>query len=250
MENERIKILLVEDDKVDRIAFERFVRDEKLPYDYAIAGSVSEIKRVLKSESFDVVVMDYMLGDETAFDLFGEVPGDVPIVIVTGAGNEEVAIRAMKAGAMDYLVKDPDRHYLRTLPITIDNAMKAKREERELRRYHEQLKEMVEEQTLQLKESNEQLSLEIQERKRAEEALRESEEKYHSMFENIQDVYYEVTLDGIIFEVSPSIEEVSRYKREEVIGKSLYDIYADPKKRDEFVKELSTLLFDNCKVGK
>jgi PAS domain S-box-containing protein len=74
--------------------------------------------------------------------------------------------------------------------------------------------------------------------KQAEEALRKNEKKYRSIYENIQDVYYEVSLDGIILEVSPSIEEVSHYKREEIIGKSLYDIYIDPGKRDKFVKEL------------
>lgn len=78
----------------------------------------------------------------------------------------------------------------------------------------------------------------IVERKQGEEALRASEDKYRSIFENIQDVYYEVTLDGKILEISPSIEEVSIYKREEIIGHSLYDIYVDPKKREEFVKEL------------
>ena len=89
-----------------------------------------------------------------------------------------------------------------------------------------------------LKQRVRELEKEAVGRKKAEEALRESEEKYRSLFENVQDVYYEVTLDGIILEVSPLIEEVSRYKREEIIGKSLYDIYADPKKTDEFVKEL------------
>jgi len=44
MEEQRTKILLVEDDKTDQMAFERFVKGEKLPYDYVIAGSVSEGK--------------------------------------------------------------------------------------------------------------------------------------------------------------------------------------------------------------
>ncbi|RZB37784.1 MAG: hypothetical protein SRB2_00886 [Desulfobacteraceae bacterium Eth-SRB2] len=78
----------------------------------------------------------------------------------------------------------------------------------------------------------------ITEKKRAEKALKKSEEQYRNIFKNIQDVYYEVTLDGIIIEASPSIEEISRYKREEIIGKSLSDIYVDPKNRDEFLKEL------------
>jgi PAS domain S-box-containing protein len=79
---------------------------------------------------------------------------------------------------------------------------------------------------------------EITDRKEIEDALRESEEQYRNIFKNIQDVYYEVTLDGIILEASPSIVDVSLYKREEIIGKSLSDLYVDPKKREEFLKEL------------
>ena len=53
----------------------------------------------------------------------------------------------------------------------------------------------------------------ISERKAVEEALRESEARYRSIFENIQDVYYRTDAEGIIIEISPSIER-SGFTRE------------------------------------
>lgn len=131
MENERYKILLVEDDKLDQMAFERLTKSENLPYDYKTASSVSDAQGILKFERFDVVISDYLLGDGTAFDILDSV-GNIPIILVTGTGDEEIAIKAWKAGACDYLIKDPDRNYIKTLPITVDNAIKHKRTEEKL----------------------------------------------------------------------------------------------------------------------
>jgi PAS domain S-box-containing protein len=128
MENTRFKILMVEDDKLDQKAFERLVKDEKLPYDYAIAGSVSEAQSTLASGQFDVVISDYALGDGTAFDVLTAAK-KTPIIIVTGAGDEELAVKAWRAGAYDYLIKDLDRHYLKALPITVENVIRHRKTE-------------------------------------------------------------------------------------------------------------------------
>jgi PAS domain S-box-containing protein len=72
----------------------------------------------------------------------------------------------------------------------------------------------------------------------AEDALRESVVKYRHIFENIQDIYYEASLDGMILEVSPSVEKVSGYRREQILGTSLYEMYVRPADRDEVFKEL------------
>jgi two-component system, cell cycle sensor histidine kinase and response regulator CckA len=78
----------------------------------------------------------------------------------------------------------------------------------------------------------------ITERKRAEGALEESEKKYRRIFDNIIDVYYEASIDGIILEISPSIDKNSKYKREELIGKSLYDVYTNPEERNKLIEAL------------
>ena len=131
MKNVRHKVLLIEDDKVDQMAFRRFVEENNIPYDYAIAGSVAEAKTILASEKFDTIIADYLLGDGTAFDIF-DLKIDVAIIVTTGSGDEEVAVKAMKAGASDYLIKDPERNYLKVLPATVENVVMRKRAEEAL----------------------------------------------------------------------------------------------------------------------
>ncbi|MBF0474050.1 MAG: PAS domain S-box protein, partial [Nitrospirae bacterium] len=127
-----IKVLLVEDDLIDQMAFKRMVKDSGLSYDYAVAGCVSEAKEMLTASNFDVIITDYMLPDGSAFDVIS-IKTDAPIIFATGAGDEGTAVNAMKAGAYDYLIKDHERNYLKILPVTVEKALKSKEAEQRLR---------------------------------------------------------------------------------------------------------------------
>jgi diguanylate cyclase (GGDEF)-like protein/PAS domain S-box-containing protein len=69
--------------------------------------------------------------------------------------------------------------------------------------------------------------IDITEDKRTVHALRDSEEKYRSIFENVQDIYYRLDLQGTIIEASPTVERYLGYKREELIGIRVGKVYLD-----------------------
>lgn len=84
----------------------------------------------------------------------------------------------------------------------------------------------------------------ITERKKAQRALQVSENKYRTIFENVQDVFYQTDLEGIITDISPSIEKYSTFTREELIGMQVKSVYTDSTERDRFVE----LIFQNGRV--
>ncbi|HWR89079.1 MAG TPA: sigma-54 dependent transcriptional regulator [Dissulfurispiraceae bacterium] len=118
-----VNLLIIEDDLVDRMALERFFAGGGYACDFRMARSVEEARRIIASEAFDAVVSDYLLGDGTVFDIL-DLNLDIPLIITTGAGSEQVAVRAMKAGAYDYLIKDQDHSYLDVLPVLIERIIR------------------------------------------------------------------------------------------------------------------------------
>lgn len=73
--------------------------------------------------------------------------------------------------------------------------------------------------------------------KRAEDALRESEAKFRRIFETVQDIFYCTDAKGIITEISPSVERWG-YKREELIGTQVLDVYDSPEERTGLLTRL------------
>jgi diguanylate cyclase (GGDEF)-like protein/PAS domain S-box-containing protein len=128
-----VRVLLVEDDEVDRLSFQRMCRTAALSYDLHVATCVAEAVAVLPDVHPDVVVTDYNLGDGTAFDLRHALDDETPMVIITGASNQEIAIQAIREGVFDYLVKDTHGDYLRMLPVTIESAVARAKARRQLR---------------------------------------------------------------------------------------------------------------------
>ncbi len=117
-----IKLLFIEDDAVDQLAFEKTIKSRSLPYDLTVSNTIATTKQLLLDQVFDVIIADYELPDGDFFDLVGHID-DIPVIFVTGAGNQEVAVRAMKVDVYDYIVKDVEHDYLNFLPLRIEQVI-------------------------------------------------------------------------------------------------------------------------------
>ena len=176
---ELITVLLVEDDEIDRILANRVLARQRPNIKFATdsAGSLSEATEFLNSRQYGVVLLDLMLPDSQGLETVRRVKGnspDVPIVVLTGLDDEEAGISAMKAGAMDYLVKG--RVLDNVLVKTIQYAIERDRLQRALRKAKFELEIKVEERTKDLSEMIELLKKEILDHRETEEQLHEAME--------------------------------------------------------------------------
>jgi len=148
-----------------------------------------------------LLLLDYQLYEmsgEQVIKILRKDNIDIPFVIITGHGDEKTAVEMMKLGALDYMVKDSN--FIDLLPTIVKQVINHIDIENKL--YESQL------------------------------ALKKSEEKHRSIFENIQDVYFEISLKGEVLEISPSVENMLSIKREDIINNPLF---SDKNEEDSFL---------------
>ena len=144
--SEEIKILYMEDDPGLGRLFQKKLSQMG---EVVVATDGYEGLSRYHENNFDVLVIDYQMPQLDGLQVLRQVVDNgtpPPVIMLTGAGNEEIAVEAMKMGATDYLVKDLDGNYFQLLPLVIDEAVKRfrfaeekKRMQKELQRYATEL---------------------------------------------------------------------------------------------------------------
>jgi DNA-binding response OmpR family regulator len=101
-------VLIVDDSAADRTTYQRYLQQKNSPYMILEAELGVEGLELCQRCQPDVILIDYRLPDLNGIDFLTELQTQKhtpPAIILTGQGNESIAVESMKAGAQDYLVK-------------------------------------------------------------------------------------------------------------------------------------------------
>ena len=197
--SDKIRILYIDDYELDRELVKDALEREHGGFEVKEAANREAFLKLLQAHAFDVVLSDFNIAGFEGLQVLETVrsiDANLPVIIVTGTGSEEIAVKALKQGASDYVIKRTA--HIRKLPQTILAAM-------------------------------EKQSLKNQ-RERAKAALRESEEKYRLLVENATDAIY-IAQDGRAKFANPKAEKLTGYTAEELSQIPFVDIL-HPEDRD------------------
>lgn len=176
IENNAISILFVEDSPDDVALFRRMLAEANtVQFELTHCHRLNRAITLLSKESFDIILLDLSLPDGKGLDTVVRTHAaapNVPIVVLSGLGDEELAIRALHEGAQDYLVKGNVDSNL--LIRAMRYAIERKQAEDTLRKAHDELDLRVKERTAELVSANERLSQEIEDRKQTASSLKEA----------------------------------------------------------------------------
>jgi signal transduction histidine kinase len=104
-----LSILLVDDDEADRMAVRRALKDAGAGWQIDECSEAGQAMAQIDAGRYDCILLDYLLPDHTALQLLPEIlrrGGSTPVIVLTGFGDEQVAVDMMKSGATDYYSKE------------------------------------------------------------------------------------------------------------------------------------------------
>ena len=231
MTERAIRILTIDDEQSIRDSFRLYLED----FDYEVleASNGKEGIELFEREKPDLVICDLRMPEVDGLEVLTSIrkkSPDTPIIVVSGTGIIGDAIEAVRRGAWNYLLKPIQD--LSTLQYAIEQALERARLIRENRAYQERLEEEVIART-------EDLQRAMNDLRKTHQQIKLSEERYRSIYQNLQDVYFEVFIDGTIHEVSPSVLNVSDYTPQELIGSHIGTLHPQKENRQRLFEELN-----------
>jgi len=245
--NEKIRVLLVEDDEDDYLLTREFLNETGGRFVLDWVSSYEEGLEEIEKSDHDVYLIDYRLGQRDGLDLVRSAVArgcKAPLIMMTGAGDHEVDMAALEAGAADYLVKG--RLSPELIERSVRYAMERKRNEELLRQARDRLETQVEARTAELAQTNSRLRREIEDRKQAEQELidrevrlRASEERYRVICEKSSDGIAILQGGRTVF-VNPALAGVLRTSADALLGSQVMSRFPEYY-REKFVTNLQLI---------
>jgi DNA-binding response OmpR family regulator len=119
---EPIRVLIAEDENSFRMVLQRVLLPQEA-YTFQACASGDEVLELLREKQYDVIILDYDMPGKSGLNILQwmlEQKLDTPVIMLTGAGSENIAVEAMKLGAYDYIRKE--RFEKERLPQIINGA--------------------------------------------------------------------------------------------------------------------------------
>jgi len=174
---------------------------EKLSNKEIVVDILPNPKEILDrsfDKNYDAIVYDYLMSEMTGIEMLKRIKAvyNIPFILFTGKGREEVVIEALNLGATYYIKKDKDIEIqYRELIDVIKTVAKLKKAEEEVRKSIER--------------------------------LNKSEEKYKRLFEESSDAIFVHELDGRIIDVNQKTLDLFGYSKGEMLKLQIKDLYPE-----------------------
>jgi len=205
-----LRVLIVDDNPDDRAIAARELGGEFPDIRTIEVADATTFEAAVERGGFELVITEFRLAWSDGLAVLRELKyryPEIPVIMFTGAGSEEIAVEAMRVGLDDYVLKSPE--HVVGLPVAAAAVLERARDRRA--------------------------------RRQAEEALRSSEAHLRALFASMSDVILVLDRDGRYLEIGPTSPELLFRPPEEMLGKTMHELFA-PEQADAFLEAVRRAL--------